>query len=94
LFFCMFQDLWNKKKFEKFLVEILQYTKLAWKRNRFVFGLHSGNMDGSFWNLVCIGHCIIENENRVTGRLKILQECKNGDFWVTGRYIYGCWATE
>jgi hypothetical protein len=29
LFFCMFQDLWNKKKFEKFLVEILQYTKLA-----------------------------------------------------------------
>jgi hypothetical protein len=30
---------------------------------------------------VSIGHCIIENENRVTGRLKIPQECKNRDFF-------------
>jgi hypothetical protein len=25
-----------------------------------------------------------KNENRVTGRSKIPQECKNGDFWATG----------
>jgi hypothetical protein len=34
-------------------------------------------------NMVNIGHCIIENENRVTGRSKIPQECKNGEFWAT-----------
>jgi hypothetical protein len=34
--------------------------------------------------LVSIGHCIIENENKVTGRSKIPQECKNGDIWATG----------
>jgi hypothetical protein len=38
---------------------------------------------------VSIGHCIIENENRVTGRSKIPQECKYGDFWATGGYICG-----
>jgi hypothetical protein len=32
---------------------------------------------------VSIGHGIIENKNRVTGRSKIPQECKNGDFWAT-----------
>ncbi len=43
---------------------------------RFVFGLHSANMDGFFWNLVCmilqvsIGYNLIENENRVTGKSK------------------------
>jgi hypothetical protein len=43
---------------------------------------------------VSIGHCIIENENRVTGGSKIHQECKNGDFGVTRGYICGRWATE
>ncbi len=33
---------------------------------------------------VSIGYGIIENENRVTGKSKIPQECKNGDFWATG----------
>jgi hypothetical protein len=43
---------------------------------------------------VSIGHCIIENENRVTGRSKIPQECKNGTFLATGGYICGRWATN
>jgi hypothetical protein len=29
-----------------------------------------------------------------TGRSKIPQECKNGDFWATGGYICGRWATK
>ena len=33
---------------------------------------------------VSIGHCIIENENRVTGRSKIPQECKIGIFGQHG----------
>jgi hypothetical protein len=27
---------------------------------------------------------MIENENRVTGKSEIPQECKNGDFWAAG----------
>ncbi len=41
-----------------------------------------------------IGHCIIEKENKVTGRSKIPKECKNGDIWATGGYICGHWVTE
>jgi hypothetical protein len=33
---------------------------------------------------VNVGYVIIENENRVTGKSKIPQECKNGNFWATG----------
>ncbi len=29
---------------------------------------------------ISIGHCIIENNIKVTGRSKIPHECKNGDF--------------
>ncbi len=36
---------------------------------------------------VSVGHCIIENENKVTGRSKIPQE------WATGGYICSRWAT-
>jgi hypothetical protein len=37
------------KNWGGFFVEILQYTfQLAWKRSRFVLGLHSGNMVGYF----------------------------------------------
>jgi hypothetical protein len=38
---------------------------------------------------VSIGHCIIENENRVIGRSKIPQECKNGGFGRQGdTYVF------
>jgi hypothetical protein len=33
---------------------------------------------------VSIRYGMIENENRVIGKSKIPQECKNGDFWATG----------
>ena len=57
---------------------------LAWTRSRFVLGLHSRNMNGFFWILVCrlvIVYGIIENENRVIGK------SKNGDFGAIGGYI-------
>jgi hypothetical protein len=42
------------------------------------------------WCAVSIGHCIIENENRVTGRSKIPQECKKWRFLGDkGTYICG-----
>jgi hypothetical protein len=36
---------------------------------------------------------LIENEI-VTGKSKISEEFKNGDFWATGGYICGRWATD
>jgi hypothetical protein len=85
----------------KFLVEILQYTNFNIPAN---MKTNQVCIWSAFWKhgwillkpgvQASIGHCIIENENRVTGISKIPQECKNGDFWATGGYICGYWATE
>jgi hypothetical protein len=39
-----------------------------------------------------IGYGIIE-KNRATAKSKFPQKCKDGDFWATGGYICGRWAT-
>jgi hypothetical protein len=84
----------TKKFAGKFLVQILQYTK---NLELFTFQLALWNHE---WILlkpgvqVNIGYGIIENENRVTGKSKIPQECKNGDFGATGGYISGHWTIK
>jgi hypothetical protein len=90
----------TNKNWRKFLVEILQYTKnfhipASMKMNQVYIWSAFWKHGWIIWKpgvQVSIGHCIIENENKVTGRSKIPQECKNWDFWATG----GCgrWATE
>jgi hypothetical protein len=76
----MFQDLWNKTKKNG----NLQYAK-NFENVHIPFSMKTKQV--CIWILlkpgvqVSIGHCIIENEKKVTGRSKIPQERKNGDFY-------------